>query len=593
MRTCVIGAGPSGLTTIKQLLDEGHDVTCFEKNDGIGGIWYRRPSGDEDQMKVFDSVVLTVSMKLMSFSDFMPKEEGRIFYSHEKYRRYLEAYADAFDLRRHIRFDSSVTGLRKTDDGKWRVTVRSGDAQTEHDFDAVAVCSGPFKTPNTHVAGLENFQGEIVHSYRYRNNARFRGKRVLVVGLAESGADIVREISDVASECTLSLRSFSFLVPRVPGGNLATDHLTSRVHHHEMWVRATNVPYHQQALFGGHAFTRALFKLAVMLYGLAAATFFMLQRIAKKATADDSSPTNPIGAPMHPLKLDVDTPWTQENADAITAWNRRSHNGKSSWSQRIIFCKNVTFIPNIVNGKIAVQSSGIARTEGARVFFGDGTVKDFDTVVLCTGFVNDFSAFGGEDIVKDNNVRNLYKHAFHPRHEGRLAFIGFVRPFSGGIPICSEMQARYFALLCSGKRKLPENVDELIAADKAWEEALTELSPRATESIPSQALFIDSIAKEVGCLMPVSSLLLSPRLLVRHWFYPFNQACYRLTGPHSMYETAIAEMMREERVLSIKRILHFLGLSLLPHFLHPEHGGDMAGPERERAPRVQIAEQEI
>ena len=38
MRVCVVGAGPSGLTTIKQLRDEGHLVKCFEKNDNIGGM---------------------------------------------------------------------------------------------------------------------------------------------------------------------------------------------------------------------------------------------------------------------------------------------------------------------------------------------------------------------------------------------------------------------------------------------------------------------------------------------------------------------------------------------------------------------------
>ena len=31
MKVCVIGTGPAGLTTIKQLRDEGHEVTCFEK----------------------------------------------------------------------------------------------------------------------------------------------------------------------------------------------------------------------------------------------------------------------------------------------------------------------------------------------------------------------------------------------------------------------------------------------------------------------------------------------------------------------------------------------------------------------------------
>ncbi|WP_443197803.1 NAD(P)-binding protein, partial [Pseudoalteromonas sp. GABNS16H] len=47
MKVCVIGAGPSGLTTIKQLLDENHDVTCFDANESVGGIWYR--GGDDGQ----------------------------------------------------------------------------------------------------------------------------------------------------------------------------------------------------------------------------------------------------------------------------------------------------------------------------------------------------------------------------------------------------------------------------------------------------------------------------------------------------------------------------------------------------------------
>ena len=41
MKICVIGAGPSGLTTVKQLLDEGHTVRCFERGGNIGGIWQR------------------------------------------------------------------------------------------------------------------------------------------------------------------------------------------------------------------------------------------------------------------------------------------------------------------------------------------------------------------------------------------------------------------------------------------------------------------------------------------------------------------------------------------------------------------------
>ena len=39
-RICVIGAGPSGLACMRQLLDEGHEVVCFERTSEIGGIWF-------------------------------------------------------------------------------------------------------------------------------------------------------------------------------------------------------------------------------------------------------------------------------------------------------------------------------------------------------------------------------------------------------------------------------------------------------------------------------------------------------------------------------------------------------------------------
>jgi cation diffusion facilitator CzcD-associated flavoprotein CzcO len=50
MKICVIG---SGLTTIKQLRAVEHEVTCFEKNADLGGIWFRheplhvRPTNQE------------------------------------------------------------------------------------------------------------------------------------------------------------------------------------------------------------------------------------------------------------------------------------------------------------------------------------------------------------------------------------------------------------------------------------------------------------------------------------------------------------------------------------------------------------------
>ncbi|MGB3559114.1 MAG: FAD-dependent oxidoreductase, partial [Geitlerinemataceae cyanobacterium] len=36
---CVIGAGVSGLASAKVFLEEGYDITVFEKQKGLGGVW--------------------------------------------------------------------------------------------------------------------------------------------------------------------------------------------------------------------------------------------------------------------------------------------------------------------------------------------------------------------------------------------------------------------------------------------------------------------------------------------------------------------------------------------------------------------------
>jgi len=574
MKICVIGAGPSGLTTLKQLLDEGHEVRCFEKGGDIGGIWQRSPDPtvDAEQMKVFDSLILTISARLMSYSDFMV-EKDRVFYTHRQYREYLGAYAEKFGLRRHITCHSPVEEVRKGADGRWTVTTSQNGIRQSELFDALAVCSGPFQTPEmTSVPDLDKFDGEVVHSSTYRNNRRFAGKRVMVVGLAESGADVAREVSDVASECTLSIRSYSFLIPRIHNGEYATDATNVRALLYDQFVRSVRQRFPVPAINGDTVPERIGFQILAWTAHLVTEAYdHLVSRLSGKDSGKSLPERNVMAEPALPLKLDIGCEWTQAHVDAINDWNKRSHGFASNWSQRIIFSKNVSFIPNIVNGKLRVNDSGVERIVGKQVVFKNGQSAEFDAIVLCTGFKKDFSALGPDLAVKDNNVRNLYKHAFHPDHGGRLAFIGFVRPYTGGIPIVAEMQARYFALLCSGKHRLPADLDERIQREKKWEDEVVSLSPRHPETIPAQALFLDGIAKEIGCLMSTSQLIRRPRLLSRHWLYPFNQACYRLTGPHSDPENALREMMIDKRAPSDLVGLLLFPLLFMPSFVHPKY----------------------
>lgn len=595
MKIAVIGAGPSGLTTIKQLRDEGHDVVCFDKGGDVGGIWHRHEN-DDAEMKVYDEMKLTISMKLMCFSDHMV--EDRVFATRQEYLDYLHSYADRYELRQHIKFGTEVTSVTRTDDG-WLVSSVADGQQNEEFFGAVALCSGPFHKPNMRVTGLDKFTGEVAHSSRYRNNRRYRGKRVLVIGLAESGADIVRQISDVATSCTLSIRTRLFLLPRLFKGKYSTDSYTIRAHHYEMWLRATDFPFPLKAFFEDETMARSDFLSAMHDEAILSGVTKLADQISLDSLAGhlrelgpvgataaalaeavsagddgigvhtDGEPLNCLGQRLYPAQLDLFAEATPEAIDYINQWNIRSHNGTGCYAPSRVLCKNVTFVPNILNGKIQVNDSGIADIDGNTVYFKDYTAAEYDTIVLCTGFEQDFSLL--KDIeLPGNNVRNLYKHSIHPQFDGTLAFIGFARPYSGGIPICAEMQARYFALICSGARKLPSDIDEQIKVEKAWEERFTRLSPQHSQTIPSQIFFLDSIAREIGCLPTCKEMLDDPELLVKMWFHTFNQACYRLCGPHSMREEAIASIKSEELPgRSIASMFAFIASSLLPPHVHP------------------------
>ena len=42
-KVCIIGAGPAGLTTLRELAispDISYDITVYEKSSDVGGIWY-------------------------------------------------------------------------------------------------------------------------------------------------------------------------------------------------------------------------------------------------------------------------------------------------------------------------------------------------------------------------------------------------------------------------------------------------------------------------------------------------------------------------------------------------------------------------
>ncbi|NXW04906.1 FMO1 monooxygenase, partial [Fregetta grallaria] len=222
MRVAVVGAGISGLTATKCCLEEGLEPTCFEQSRDIGGLWRYTEYIEAGRPSLYPSVISNTSKEMSAFSDFPYPEDFPVFLPNAQLLEYLRRYAEHFGLREHIKFGTTIVSVRKRPDfattGQWDVVTEADGKQMSHIFDAVMVCSGNFSEPSLPLhcfPGIERFQGQYFHSRQYKHPDVFQGKRVLVVGMGNSGVDIAVEASRVATKVTVSTSRGAWVLSRM------------------------------------------------------------------------------------------------------------------------------------------------------------------------------------------------------------------------------------------------------------------------------------------------------------------------------------------------------------------------------------------
>ncbi|NXD51396.1 FMO4 monooxygenase, partial [Corvus moneduloides] len=244
-RVAVIGAGVGGLVSVKCCLDEGLEPICFESSEDIGGIWRYTDSTDDSRVSVYRSIITNTSKEMSCFSDFPYPEDFPSYLPHSLVLEYFRMYAQHFDLLRHIRFQTTVLSVSKRPDfttsGQWEVVTETGSVRESHVFDAVMVCTGHYQEPYLPLAsfpGTESrFKGQHLHSREYKDVEAFRGKRVLVVGIGNTGGDLSVELSRVAAKVFLSTRSNTWVISRVSDHGFPCDMVsTTRFNHFLDWL---------------------------------------------------------------------------------------------------------------------------------------------------------------------------------------------------------------------------------------------------------------------------------------------------------------------------------------------------------------------
>lgn len=231
-RVAIIGAGASGLPAIKCCLDDGFQPVCFEMTGDIGGLWNFTPEVRPGQGCVMKSTITNTSKEVTAYSDFPPPTEFPMYPHNSQMLKYFRMYADKFGLLPYINFNNEVISVKSVEEEKRWVVVsketKSGKMATET-FDYVMVCCGHYRDKFVpYLPGQDDFRGKILHSHDYRDFHGFEDKKIVVVGIGNSGADAAVELSHVASQVYLSTRDGRYIFSRISEGGMPMDmvHLT-------------------------------------------------------------------------------------------------------------------------------------------------------------------------------------------------------------------------------------------------------------------------------------------------------------------------------------------------------------------------------
>lgn len=195
----IIGAGPAGLAIAGQLRKMGLSFEILEQTDKIASAWHQH----------YDRLHLHTVKSLSSLPhmDF-PKEYPEYVHKDDLIK-YYQAYAKTFDIKPH--FNSTVTSVVKSSD-HWVITCSNA---TVYETKNVIIATGINRIPKVPTwEGQQDFKGTITHSSRYKNPSSFLDKKVLIVGMGNTGAEVALDLANSNVDVSLSIRSDITLVPR-------------------------------------------------------------------------------------------------------------------------------------------------------------------------------------------------------------------------------------------------------------------------------------------------------------------------------------------------------------------------------------------
>jgi putative flavoprotein involved in K+ transport len=200
----IIGGGQAGLALSYYLKQQGRDFIILNALSETGESWRNR----------WDSLVLFTPADYSTLPGLPFPKDKRLKPTKDEVADYLALYAKTFDLPIH--HNCRAKRLYR-EYGKYHIEV----ATTTITADQVVIATGPYHIPYI-PAVCKKLNADVfqIHSAEYRNPAQIPPGDVLVVGGANSGAQIAEELSQTRQVYLSRGRKLPF-IPRFMTSHLA------------------------------------------------------------------------------------------------------------------------------------------------------------------------------------------------------------------------------------------------------------------------------------------------------------------------------------------------------------------------------------
>ena len=363
----VVGAGLAGIGSACQLRRTMPELSLaiLEARPVSGGTWdlFRYPGIRSD------SDMYTYSYGFKPWTDKSAIADG------DSILNYIREAADEYDLNQHIRYNHKVVSAHWCSQDKlWTVTVVRSDGEEQLAIRSrfILSCTGYYDYEQGYTpefAGVDDFQGEIVHPQFWPEQLDYKDKRVVVIGSGATAVTLIPSMANDTASLVMLQRSPTYIA-NVPA--------------EDPWLKPLSKFMPSSWVFRSIRWKKVL--LQQYIYRMSRKKPAGLRRYLLNQVREELGP-----------EYDVDTHFTPNY---------------NPWDQRLCAVPDGDMFAAIREGKAEVVTDHIDHFNSSGIALKSGNQLDADIVVIATGLKLKFGGdiayrIDGEEI--DPTERFVYR----------------------------------------------------------------------------------------------------------------------------------------------------------------------------------------